>query len=56
MRGTRVERGGYEEKTVEDFKYLGSTVQCNGERRKELVGPSGEKCQVRCVTEEYQQE
>lgn len=38
MRGTRVERGGYGEKIVEDFKYLGSTVQCNGECRKELKG------------------
>ena len=45
---------------VEDFKYLGSTVQSNGECGREVRnrqdGTGGEECHERSATGEYQLE
>ncbi|MCJ8748268.1 hypothetical protein PDJAM_G00163190 [Pangasius djambal] len=52
---------GEEVKKVQEFKYLGSTVQSNGECGKEVkkqvqVGMGGERCRELCVIEKYQRE
>ncbi|KAK3548225.1 hypothetical protein QTP70_005145 [Hemibagrus guttatus] len=53
---------GEEVKKVQEFKYLGSTVQSNGECGKEVkkrvqqVGMGGERCREFCVIGKYQRE
>ncbi|KAK3570097.1 hypothetical protein QTP86_010973 [Hemibagrus guttatus] len=53
---------GEEVKKVQEFKYLGSTVQSNGECGKEVkkrvqqVGMGGERCGEFCVIGKYQRE